>query len=466
MTSVRGVFVVALVVVSACAEPVTAPTTTSSTVSTETTRTTQPPVTTTLPPVTVEVQSCESPPITFSPLCEVYGLLQTWYVDAPLDPEALAGVAIRGLEDFTTTETEEPPRTLFCAVPDEAFGAMCDELAAQVAESQVPVGAAVETAMAHMIDLALDPFTYYVPPDQAGSVRLNGIVGGIGVVLDARDAAGSRCTQITEACPLEIAVVLEDNPGWEAGLMVGDLITAVDGEPVAGMRFTTIVSLIAGDETGNVVLTIQREDTDIEFDITRAELVIPTVESALLGGGVGYIKIPDFEFDIPDLVYGALNEIVPERPSTLVVDLRDNPGGYIDAVVEVADEFIDGGLVMITDASDEHLEYDATPGGLASAGRLVVLVNKGTASAAEILAGALRDRRGAVLVGNDTFGKDAVQIAFDLRNGGEFYVAVARWSTPEGDTAGNGGLAPDREVDWPPGATTEEIVDMALEAAS
>lgn len=466
MTSVRRVFVTALVLLGACADPATVPTTPSSTTSTETIRSTQPPVTTTLPAVPIEIQSCQSPPITFSPLCEVYELLQTWYVDAPLDPDDLAGVAIRGLEEFTTIETEEPPRTLFCAVPEEAFVAMCDELAAQIAESHVPVGEAVETAMAHMIDFALDPFTYYVPPEQAGSVRLNGIVGGIGVVLDARDAAGSRCTQITEACPLEIAVVLEDNPGWEAGLAVGDIITAVDGEPVTGLRFTTIVSLIAADETGEVILTIQREGTDIEFDITRAELVIPTVETALLGGGVGYIKIPDFEFDIPDLVYGALNDIATQRPSTLVVDLRDNPGGYIDAVVEVADEFIDGGRVMVTDATDEHLEYDATPGGLASSGRLVVLVNKGTASAAEILAGALRDRRGAVLVGSDTFGKDAVQIAFDLRNGGEFYVAVARWSTPEGDTAGNGGLTPDREVVWPAGATTEEIVDMALDAAS
>jgi carboxyl-terminal processing protease len=467
MASVRRVFVTALVALCACADPVTAPTTASTTTSTETTRTTQPPVTTTtLAPLPVEIQSCQSPPVTFSPLCEVYELLQTWYVDAPLDPEALAGVAIRGLEDFTTTETEEPPRTLFCAIPDEAFVALCDELAAQVAESHVPVGAAVETAMAHMIELGLDPFTYYIPPDQAGSVRLNGIVGGIGVVLDARDAAGSRCTRITEVCPLEIAVVLEDNPGWEAGLTVGDIITAVDGEPITGKGFTSIVSLIAGDETGDVVLTILREGTEIEFDITRAELVIPTVETALLSGGVGYIKIPDFEFDIPDLVYGALDDITLDGPSTLVVDLRDNPGGYIDTVVEVADEFIDGGLVMVTDASGEHLEYDATPGGLAAAARLVVLVNKGTASAAEILAGALRDRRGAVLVGSDTFGKDAVQIAFDLRNGGELYVAVARWSTPEGDTAGNGGLTPDREVVWPAGATTEEIVDMALEAAS
>jgi carboxyl-terminal processing protease len=121
---------------------------------------------------------------------------------------------------------------------------------------------------------------------------------------------------------------------------------------------------------------------------------------------------------------------------------------------------------MVSEAGDEHLEYEATPGGIATDPRLVVLVNQGTASAAEILAGALRDRRSAALIGTDTFGKDAVQIPFTLRNGGEFYVAVARWSTPDGETAGNGGLSPDREVDWPTGATTEDVVDIALEAAS
>jgi carboxyl-terminal processing protease len=211
---------------------------------------------------------------------------------------------------------------------------------------------------------------------------------------------------------------------------------------------------------------VLRGAEELAFDIERAELVIPTVEAAIPRPDVGYVKIPDFESDIPELVAGALTDIVAESPATLIVDLRDNPGGYIDAIVDVADHFVDGGIVMVSDSGDEHLEYEATPGGIATGQRLVVLVNQGTASAAEILAGALRDRRGAELIGTDTYGKDAVQIPFDLRNGGEFSVAVARWSTPDGDTAGNGGLTPDREVDWPTGATTENIVDIALEAAS
>ena len=121
---------------------------------------------------------------------------------------------------------------------------------------------------------------------------------------------------------------------------------------------------------------------------------------------------------------------------------------------------------MATIGPGESFEYPAGQGGLATSQRLVVLVNRGTASAAEILAGALRDQRSAVVVGTNTFGKDAVQIPFELRNGGELYVAVARWTTPSGTTAGNGGLTPDRELVFPADVTVEDLVRAALDAAS
>lgn len=462
MASMRRLLLLAgLFVTVAC----TAPAAVTTSVTTPATQP-PPPVTTTMPTLDVEVQNCSSPPVTFGPLCEIFDLLETWYVDTPIDAESLAEVAVRGLEEYTTTETEDPPRTLFCAIPDEAFIPLCDELADRVANTRAPVGAAVEAAMAYMIDATLGPFTYYLPPGQTGSVRLNGVVGGVGVVLDARDAVGSKCTQITDVCELEIVVVLEDNAGFEAGLVAGDIITAVDGEPVAGKGFTALVSLIAGEETGEVEISVERDGTEMSFNVERTELAIPTVEADLPFDDVGYLKIPDFEYDIPHLVSDTLDQLDELGVDTIVVDLRDNPGGLIDSVVEVADEFIDGGLVLVSDATNEHLEYEATPGGTAADERIVVLVNQGTASAAEILAGALRDRRDAVLVGTSTFGKDAVQIPFTLRNGGELYVVVARWSTPDGDTAGDGGLIPDREVTWPSGVSVEEIVEMALEAAS
>jgi carboxyl-terminal processing protease len=450
----------AVVLLAACTSQ-TAATTTSSSSGTFP----PPPPTTSIPVVGLEMQSCVSPPVTFSPLCEIYELLDTWYVDAPVDAVALADVAVRGLRDFTTTETEEPPRTLFCAIPDQAFVPLCEELVDRVRNSQIPVGPAVEAAMSYMIDVGLDPFTYYLPPDQTGAFRLNGIVGGIGVLLDARDAAGSKCSEVISPCQLEVVVVLEENAGEEAGLEVGDVITSVNSQSVEGRGFTAIVSEIAGDESGEVALTVERDGATIEFDIERREVAVPTVEYGLPFEDIGYVRIPDFELDVPTLVSDSLAEISARNPSLLVVDLRDNPGGYVDALLQIADEFVDGGTVMVSDSTDEHLEYPAEPGGLATEPGLLVLVNQGTASAAEILAGTLRDRREAIVLGTSTFGKDAVQIPFTLRNGGEFYVAVARWSTPNGTTVGDGGLSPDLEVTWPEAATVHEVVEIALEAA-
>lgn len=452
---------VVILLLAACTSPTAVTTTTVP----PSTTTPLPATTSSMPTVELQVQDCSTPPVIFSPLCEIFDLLDTWYVDAPIDAELLAEVAIRGLHGYTTTETEEPPRTLFCSIPDAAFAPLCDELAEQVRSRQVPVGPAVEAAMSYMIDVALDPFTYYLPPEQVGSLRLNGIVGGIGVLLDARDAAGSKCTEVTSPCRLEVVVVLEDNPAAEAGLQVGDMIVEIDSEPIEGRGFTSIVSEIAGDESGDVMITIEREGSPLEFTIERRELTVPTVEYGLPFEDVGYVKIPDFELDVPALVTDSLAEILADEPSLIVVDLRDNPGGYVDAVMQIADQFVDGGTVMVSESADEILDHPAASGGLATEPELLVLVNQGTASAAEILASALRDRREAVVIGTNTFGKDAVQIPFTLRNGGEFYVKVARWSSPDGTTVVEGGLTPDLEVTWPEVATVHEIVEIALEAA-
>lgn len=463
MKSVKRILPLVALVVAACSGGTVTETTTPTPAPDTTSRIV---TTTTAPALQVEMQNCGSPPVTFSPLCEVYDLLEEWHVDAPFDPEFLAAAAVRGLNAFEPESTEEPPRALICAIPTAEFSVLCDELAARIQESQVPVGPAIEAAMSYMIDVGLDPFTYYLPAEQAGSLRLNGIVSGVGVLLDARDTVGSKCTEITEICRLEVVVVLEDNPGFAAGLQAGDVVTHVDGAATLGRGFTAIVAEIAGNGTGTVVLTVDRGGETLDIPIIRSELTVPTVEYGVPIDDVGYVRIPDFEADIPDLVESSLEEMIDEGMSTLVVDLRDNPGGLVDAVVEVADQFVDGGVVFTSDAPGEHLEYEAEPGGLVTGQRLLVLVNQGTASAAEILAGTLRDRRDAVIIGSNTFGKDAVQIPFSLRNGGEFYVAVARWSTPNGLTAADGGLTPDRELAWPIGATATEVIELALEASS
>jgi carboxyl-terminal processing protease len=460
MTNMRRLFPAVILAIVACtsgASDSTAPsaptTATTGLVATTTTET----------PLPVEIDDCSAPQVTFSPLCETYELIQKWHVDRPVDPAILAEAALSGLQNWSTDQVADPPRTLICAIPDASFTEVCNDLAERVEERSVPIGLAVEAAVLAMADLGLDPFSYYLPPDQVGAFRSNGIVEGVGVLLDATDAAGSRCVRITSICELRVVYVLDDNPGAAAGLAAGDVIVAVDGLSVEGLGFVDTATRIAGDHGGTVSLDIDRDGEVLDFEIERAELVIPTVKVDIPLPGVGYIRIPDFEDDIPGLVDDGLESLLVNPIDTIVIDLRDNGGGLIDVAIDVISEFVTEGTILRTVGPDEDLQYPATPGGLATTQDLVVLVNEGTASAAEIMAGALRDLRGASVVGSATFGKDAVQIAFELRNGGEFHVAVARWLSPRDVSVANGGLVPDRDVDLSPELPTSAVVELALE---
>ncbi len=462
MTAMPRLLGAALLLVVACAQPAAGPAPTStvtSGVAPATTRVSGAP-TTSMVELALVVDDCSAPQVGFSPLCETFSLIEAHHMDRPIDHSRLAAAAEAGLMDFSTDLVEPPPRTLFCAIPDPVFTSLCELLAQRVRESSIPVADAVEAAVVRMTETGLEPFTYYLPPEQAGSFRANGVVGGVGILLDARDAVGSKCTRITAACPLEIVFVLEDNPGSEAGLVAGDLVVEIDGAPVEGLGFVEAAARIAGDETGIVEMEVERDDQSMELSIPRAPLVVPTVEIGVPSPGVGYLRIPDFEEDIPDLVREGLAELVDWPIDRLVIDLRDNPGGYLDAAVDVASSLIDGGVVVRTEGPGESEEYVASTGGEATGVPVTVVVNGGTASAAEILAAALRDRRGATIVGTPTFGKDAVQIAFDLNNGGELTVAVARWSSPDGATVAGSGIIPDRVMEVPPTLSPAELVEL------
>lgn len=413
--------------------------------------------------VPLQIDDCDTPQVTFSTLCEVYQLVDKWHVDRPANGALMAAAALEGLAEFETEEREEPPRTLICAIPDNAFIDLCNEIHRRVNETHMPVGPAIEAAVLRMTSSALDPFTYYLPPGQTGAYRLNGVVGGIGVLLDATDAVGSKCARVTEICQLRVVFVLEDNPGFDAGLEPDDVITAIDGQPVDGLGFVEAGALIAGDESGAVELKVVRDGSEMMLTIDRAPLAIPSVEVELPVEEVGYLKIPDFEADVPQLVNDALAALDEVGYETVVVDLRDNPGGFVDAAVYVVSEFVDGGVALIEDDGEQRLEVDALEGGQAIDKEIIVLVNEGTASAAEITAMALRDRRGAIILGQTTFGKHAVQLPFEMNNGGQLLVAVADWFGPSGSTVEDVGLEPDVTIDIPLGASPEELVRTALD---
>jgi C-terminal peptidase prc len=423
-------------------------------------------VTTSQPTLQVQVDDCSTPQVTFSPLCETFELIESWHVDAPVEPASLARAAMRGLAEYVPTTAEEPPRTLFCAIPDPAFEPVCGELATLAAEMQVPLGEAVEAAVIEMVGTGLDPFSYYLTPEQAESFRPNGVVGGIGLLLDANDAAGSRCVRVTAVCRLTIVFVLPDNPAAAAGLQTGDVILSIDGQGVDGMGFLDAGALIAGNETGTVELVVEREGQRLEFSIPRAHVTVPTVEARMSEEGVAYLRIPDFELDIPDLVIEGLEILEAQGYHTLVIDLRDNPGGYVDAAVAVASQFVDEGQAIYSEADVEApTMHAAIGGGLATDKRLLVLVNRGTASAAEITAAALRDSAGATIIGESTYGKNALQLTFDLDNGGQLQLAVAHWVGPDGTSVAGNGLSPDAIIDLPPSMSVPELVSAALDAA-
>jgi carboxyl-terminal processing protease len=455
--------ILVLAIVAACTTNATVATTSAATPTTRP----GPAATTTTQGLEMQLEDCSTPQVTFSPLCETYDLIQSWHVDAPIDTAELVNAAMTGLAGFHTAATEEPPRKLFCAIPDPAFQPLCEELSAMAGQDQTPVGAAVEAAVIEMIETGLDPFSYYLTPEQAESFRPNGVVGGIGLLLDATDAAGSRCIRVTAVCRLTIVFVLPDNPAEAAGLQAGDVIVSIDGQSVDGLGFVEAGANIAADETGTVDLVVDRDGQTLAFTIDRRPVTIPTVEAETSDGGVSYLRIPDFELDVPDLVAQALGALEATPYHTLVVDLRDNPGGYVDAAIAVASQFVDEGQPLFTQADVEQPVTElALPGGLATDKRLIVLVNRGTASAAEITAVALRDSANATVVGEPTYGKNALQLVFDLDNGGQLHLAVAHWVGPDGTDVAAGGLAPDSQVDLPASMSVGELVATALEAAS
>lgn len=284
-----------------------------------------------------------------------------------------------------------------------------------------------------------DPFTWFAEPVIAERIRQDatGRYSGIGAVVNLNDLAR-----------VIIVHPFAGGPADQAGLMAGDVILQIDGTDTLGLSLDEAVSMIRGPEGTPVRLTIQREGTEspLEVEIVRAEIEIPSVEYHLLEDEIAYLKLNDFRGHVPVQVHGALAELLVEQPLGLILDLRDNPGGLLSSSIEIGSEFIADGVIVLERGSDDEEEYMATGDGLATDIPLVVLVNEGTASAAEIVAGAIRDHERGILIGEHTFGKGSVQSPIDLSDGSHLRLTIAHWFTPSGQLIQEGGLAPDIEV--------------------
>lgn len=307
-----------------------------------------------------------------------------------------------------------------------------------------------------------DPYTIFVEPQerQDEKTRLRGNFGGIGATL-VRDEAGNL---LLEPIP--------GNPAEQAGILSGDILLKVDGRTItADMAVADIADLIRGEEGTEVALEILHpgEQEPIEITIVRAAILLPSVTYRVLEEQprIGYIYLSRFSAESAGEVELALEDLLDQGVDQVILDLRQNRGGLLGAAVDVSNLFLDEGPVLYqVSRNEEEREFSSTDETIARTEALVVLIDGGTASAAEIVAGALSDRGRATLIGARTFGKGSVQLVYDLSDGSSVHVTSARWYTPERRELDQQGIEPDIAVEISQEAIDagrDEILQQAVE---
>ncbi len=317
-----------------------------------------------------------------------------------------------------------------------------------------------EGAIAGMVASLGDPYTTYLSAEQNKELSddLKGSLSGVGIEVGIKNDK------------LSVIAPIDDAPAAKAGIKAGDIIVAVNGEETSSMSLDMAVSKIRGKKGSEVTLTIVRgSSSPKEYKITRDEITVASVKTEMKEGGIGYIKISRFGDDTVEAVQSATKSLTSNGARVVIIDLRDNPGGYLDGAVDVTSQFLAKGVIVEQRSSKEKgTTYRAKPGGNMTEVPVVLLVNGGSASAAEIMAGALRDNNRATLVGEKTFGKGSVQQLFGLSGGSAVKITVAHWYTQKGVNITKDGIKPDIEVKQ----TTEDYnagrdpqLDKAIEVA-
>jgi carboxyl-terminal processing protease len=314
----------------------------------------------------------------------------------------------------------------------------------------------IDGAIKGLVESLNDPYSQYLTSEEMEMMigDLSGSFEGIGAVIESRSPAGDSCTAIGPDCYLLVVSPIDGSPAKAAGIISGDRVTAVDGVSVDGETLDSAVRKVRGAKGTTVVITVVRgEDAPKDISIVRDVIVVPAVEpkqlSTAAGDPVGYIRLAEFSEVASAQFRTALQTVIDADTTRIILDLRDNPGGYLSAALAIASEFIGDGVVYMEETSNgKRTETRASGGGLATdpSIKLVVLINKGSASASEILAGALQDRGRAELVGETTFGKGVVQTFIDLSDGSGLKLTIAKWLTPNGTWVHKVGIAPNYPV--------------------
>lgn len=285
-----------------------------------------------------------------------------------------------------------------------------------------------------------DPYSVYYTKEEYEDVEESseGIFSGVGIVL----------TQDMETKAITVVKPMKDGPAQKAGIKAGDILTKVEGEEISSDEdLSSVVSRVKGKEGTKVTLTFSRDGKEKDYTLTRQEIKNPTVEYEMLENKVGYIKITEFDEVTVEQFDDALSQLENDGMKKLVLDLRDNPGGLLDAVVDIADRILPTGMIVYTeDKNGKKTEYEAKSAECVEQ-PIAVLINGNSASASEILAGAIQDYKAGTLVGTTSYGKGIVQNIFQLGDGSAVKLTIANYYTPKGRNIHKKGIDPDVEVE-------------------
>ncbi len=339
-------------------------------------------------------------------------------------------------------ETAVPPitsTTLDFTVFDEVWDRVERDFDGNVPADDDLLYGAIEGSL----DALDDRFTAFIRPDVAARLRqdMEGVVSGIGAFVNENEDG-----------LFEIVAPIEGQPAMAAGLLPGDIIIAVDGESVIDLSFDEIILLVRGPSGTEVNLLVRREGEPepLEFTILRATYEVPVVESEMLADDIAYVRLVDFSRNADVKLLDALDELMAQNPQGLILDLRSNPGGFLDQSIAIGDIFLPQGVVVYErNRSGLDQTFTADDGDIAETIPLVVLVNEASASASEIVAGAIQDNGRGTIIGAQTFGKGSVQTVHTLSDGSELRVTIARWYTPGNYSIDKEGITPDIEVESP-----------------
>jgi len=337
----------------------------------------------------------------------------------------------------------------------DVFGRIKNDYVVDVDDKEL-----IENAIRGMLS-GLDPHSAYLDAEQFTELQVgtSGQFGGLGIEVGMEDGF------------VKVIAPIDDTPAERAGVQAGDLIIRLDDTPVKGMTLNDAVKVMRGKPGSEIVLTIVREGEDkpLKISITRDIIKVKSVKARMLDPGYGYLRISQFQSKTADYLVDAIEDLRKENDgvlSGLVLDLRNNPGGVLNGAVAVSDAFLTKGMIVYTEGriADSRLRFNATPDDVIDGAPLVVLVNQGSASASEIVAGALQDHKRAIILGARTFGKGSVQTILPLGSDSALKLTTARYYTPSGRSIQAEGIVPDIELQTLKVSSVERSIDPLKEA--